>query len=115
MSYTNALSLLSKKIAVVELFPYHSRDSAKLKGVSEKNLMPSVHRAREFLAAVSHNEKIVKLLMRRHDAWSSSSCASQSDHFLHGPRQTQSMWLNPGLSGPNGDAGRAIKKKLGIA
>jgi len=115
MSYTSALKVLAKKIAVVELFPYHSRNSAKLKGVNEPNLMPSVRKAREFLALESHNDKRLKLLMRRHNDWSSSSCAPESAHFVYGPRKTQSIWLNPGLPGPNGDAGRAIKRKLGIA
>ncbi len=115
MSYPNALKLLAKKIAVVELFPYHSRKSAKLKGMNERNLMPSVRKAREFLALESHDDKRLKLLMRRHSDWLSSSCAPKSAHFIHGPTQTQSIWLNPELPGLNGDAGRAIRDKLGIS
>jgi hypothetical protein len=114
MSYPNALKLLANKIAVVELFPYHSRNSAKLKGINERNLMPSVRKAREFLALESHDARRLKLLMRRHSDWSSPLCAPESAHFVHGPRQTQGIWLNPGLAGHNGDPGRAIKTKLGI-
>jgi hypothetical protein len=105
-SYRKALGRLSREIAVVELFPYHSRDASTLKGFGPSNSMPSVAAARGFLAEISGADHVLKLVMRKHNAWVSPECAPESEHYVHGPR-TQGFSLDPKFT-----PGRELAKRL---
>ncbi len=84
ISYHDALKLLSKRMAVLELFPYHSRDTSKLKGVSKPNFLPSVIKMREFFAELTHRPDKLVLVMRRHDHWHHEACAESGErNYIH--------------------------------
>lgn len=107
--YREALQLLARKIAVVELFPYRSRDGSQLKGLSGPAPMPSVRQARAYLARVSGDPSRLKLVMRKHALWhapASAELAEGSLHYVHGPR-LQGVSFDPKFP-----AGRSLLQRL---
>lgn len=114
-TYYEALAFLAKKIAVIELAPYHSVGGSALNGSGKpwKNL-PSVNQARSFVQRLcASRERPLILALRSHEHWEldthPAACACGNWPVLRRPT------LNPDLVGQNGDTGRAILQKLGIS
>jgi hypothetical protein len=93
-SNLEAMKFLARNIAAVELFPYHSRDGSKLEGINKEPLMPSVLKAREFLARSSQNAEQLTVILRAHKKWEDRDSATFPDHHYHGPKQ-QTISLDP--------------------
>lgn len=95
LSYRQALRTLSQQIAAVQLFPYRSRDSSRLRYRLRGSVMPSVAAAQRFLAERSHAREQLVLVMRSHAEWQTDACATADGHtVLHGPR-LQGISLHP--------------------
>jgi hypothetical protein len=113
-NYYDALAFLSKKIATVELVPYHSADGDALSGPGKllENL-PSAREARGLVQRLCEaKEKPLILVLRSHEHWklnTHTECACTICPVLRRPT------LNPNIDGPNGVAGKSILQKLGIA
>jgi hypothetical protein len=107
-SMTEAMHFLAKRIAAVELSPYHSTDGSPLKGISREPRMPSVVQAREFLARSSNKPEQLTVVLRGHEKWKHPGCAhpKKYDHHHHGPKQ-QTISLDP-----NVETGRKILEWL---
>ncbi|MBE7180410.1 MAG: hypothetical protein INR71_04220 [Terriglobus roseus] len=108
LTYQQALQTLSQQIAAVQLFPYRSRDSSRLRYRTRAGgTMPSVAAAQRFLAERSRaatgpqdltgtpaSPQLV-LLMRSHADWLTADCPlPDGRNLLHGPR-LQGISLNP--------------------
>ena len=106
LTYLQALRFLSQQIAAVQLFPYRSLDSSRLRWKRGEHVLPSVAAAREFLARRSHTKSRLVLVMRRHAEWHTNSCATPGGKYLHGPR-LQGVSFHPRFS-----AGAAMLKTL---
>ncbi len=104
--YRDALQLLSQQVAALQLFPYRSRDSSRLRWNVRGSVMPSVQQARRHLSVASHNRKQLVLLMRSHADWHTPTCAEPHELYLHGPR-LQGVSLHPRFA-----AGRALLEHL---
>ena len=113
-SYYEALAFLAKRIAAVELIPYHSAGGGALNkpGKPWKNL-PSAGQARSFVQRLCEapGQPLV-LVLRKHNHWELNSHASTNCRICPALRRPT---LNPDLEGENGEAGRAILQKLGTS
>jgi len=109
-SYYEALSFLSKQIAVIELFPYHSGDGRAIPNRVWREL-PSVIEARTFVRdELCRSPKRPLILMARsRDKW------DISDKSIFGYSSGRVITFNPKLKTKAGDAGKAILAKLNIS
>lgn len=80
-NYIDALQKVSKDVAILELFPYHSRDTSALKGMSGNRRMPSVLAARDYLAELCTRRDKITIVMRRHKDWRDTVCKSPG-HYM---------------------------------
>lgn len=102
MTYQQALHTLSNRIAAVQLFPYRSRDSSRLRYQVRGSTMPSVTAAQRFLASRAQAATIASaahpqlvLVLRSHAGWHTEACpAPDGRNFIHGPR-LQGVSLHP--------------------
>ncbi|WP_419804947.1 hypothetical protein [Terriglobus sp.] len=114
LTYQEALHILANQIAAVQLFPYRSRDSSRLRYQTRAGgTMPSVAAAQRFLTERAHaavnanaaanasthkpssaNQQLI-LLMRSHAGWITDACpAPDHRNYIHGPR-LQGVSLHP--------------------
>lgn len=107
LTYQQALQTLSQQIAAVQLFPYRSRDSSRLRYRVRGSTMPSVAAAQRFLAdrarisaglasisGSSASPQLV-LIMRSHADWLTAECPlPDGRNVIHGPR-LQGVSLHP--------------------
>ncbi len=106
-TYQQALQILAQRIAAVQLFPYRSRDSSRLRYRVRGSTMPSVAAAQRFLAERARaarsgptaprggGPKQLVLIMRSHADWHTGACpVPDGDNFIHGPR-LQGVSLHP--------------------
>ena len=102
LTYQQALHALSRQIAAVQLFPYRSRDSSRLRYRTRLGgTMPSVAAAQHFLtkrataATQADGGAQLLLVLRSHADWHTGGCpAPDGRNFLHGPR-LQGVSLHP--------------------
>ena len=94
MMYIEALRLISQNIAALQLFPYRSLDSSRLRWKRGGSVIPSVVEARRWLAALTRQQEQLVLVMRSHADWHTPECADLSKNYLHGPR-LQGVSLHP--------------------
>ncbi|MGV2181320.1 hypothetical protein [Rhizobium rhizogenes] len=106
-NYVDATSYLAQRIAVVELFPYHSANFTMHRALSE---LPSCIKAREFVQeSIKDRDKIV-IITRQIGAWKLADLAhGQPNVILYSNGEERSAHLSPGSKG-----GNAILEKLGI-
>ena len=106
LSYRDALQLLARKVAALQLFPYRSLDSSRLRWRVRGSVMPSVQQARQHLAKVTGKRTQLVLVMRSHADWLTPACSEPHGLYLHGPR-LQGVSLHPRFA-----AGRALLQRL---
>lgn len=106
LTYCTALQLLARKVAALQLIPYRSRDSSRLRWRARGTVLPSVEQARRHLAQATHSRQQLVLVMRSHADWHNADCADQHERYLHGPR-LQGVSLHPRFP-----AGRALLERL---
>lgn len=111
--YYDALAFLSKKIAAIELVPYHSVDGSTLSGPGHAwDTLPSATQARDFVQRLCNSsEKPLILVLRKHEHWKLNTHQECTCTICPPLRRST---LNPDLEGPSGRAGKAILKKLGF-
>lgn len=109
LSYQGALQHIAQNVAALQLVPYRSLDSSRLRWRVRGSVMPSVEEARQHLACTTHKRKQLVLVMRSHADWHTAACADQHDTYLHGPR-LQGVSLHPRFP-----AGRALLQRLRAA
>ena len=97
LTYREALHTVATRIAAVQLFPYRSRDSSRLRYRSRGSTMPSVVAAQRFLASRARIAAGMQssttaasqliLVMRSHADWLTAECPLPDDsNVVHGPR-----------------------------
>lgn len=106
ISYLEALKLLSRRIAAVELVPYRSKSFSASKLI---NKLPSAIAARKYvhdeLVPRSRNGEITLIVTRKAKEWG----VSASDAVVYGKTEARSAHLTR-----NSKGGVAILKRLGI-
>ena len=106
LSYRDALQRIAQNVAALQLVPYRSLDSSRLRWRVRGSTMPSVEQARQYLARATHERRQLVLVMRSHADWHTAACNTQHEQYLHGPR-LQGVSLHPRFP-----AGRALLQRL---
>lgn len=109
LSYRDALKHIAQNVAALQLVPYRSLDSSRLRWRVRGSVMPSVEQARQHLARATQERRQLVLVMRSHADWHTAACADQHETYLHGPR-LQGISLHPRFA-----AGRALLQRLRAA
>ncbi len=109
-TYGEALSFLSKQIAVVQLFPYHSVNGQAIPGRCWREL-PSVEAARQFVKNdLSRSPKRPLIIVARSRARWDIPDKGKGNVISSG--RTRVVTFNPHLDGEAGNAGKEILKRL---
>ena len=110
-SYYDALSTLSRRLAVVELFPYHSANGRAIPSGVWKEL-PSVKQAKTFVSEelLKPGSNYLVVLARSHEKW---DLPKRRISNLVECAKGRGITFNPKLIGEKASAGKAILAKLG--
>ena len=106
LTYRDALGLLARKVAALQLVPYRSLDSSRLRWRVRGSVLPSTAAAQRHLCAATHSRRQLVLVMRSHADWHTAPCAEPHPFYLHGPR-LQGVSLHPRFP-----AGKALLQRL---
>ena len=109
LSYQGALQHIAQNVAALQLVPYRSLDSSRLRWRVRGSVLPSVVQARQHLARATQERRQLVLVMRSHADWHTAHCADPHEHYLHGPR-LQGVSLHPRFP-----AGWALLERLRAA
>jgi hypothetical protein len=107
MSYKGALQFLSKRVAVVELFPYHSTNNVALNKLGKWHEIPSVKKAQDFLSEAYQRTDVLKLVMRSHAHWNRADKFAEGKHFHLAPK-TRGFTFNSNVTSDAKIAGAKI-------